>query len=136
MSNKIQRKSQKVNAVDNPTPANFVPPVRTTHVQQTFSGPVPPPAILNGYNEIVPGAAERILAMAEADALHRREIEAACISHEAAETKRGQVFGLTVCAMALGLCAFAAYIGQPWVASVVGGSTIVSLAVAFVQGRK
>jgi uncharacterized membrane protein len=36
------------------------------HIQQSYhSGPLPPPAIIAQYDEIVPGAAERIIQMAE-----------------------------------------------------------------------
>jgi uncharacterized membrane protein len=34
-------------------------------VAASFQGPLPPPSILRGYDEITPGAAERIIAMAE-----------------------------------------------------------------------
>jgi len=38
-------------------------------------GPLPPPAILQQYDTVVPGAAERIIAMAEGEVAHRRSIE-------------------------------------------------------------
>lgn len=41
----------------------------------TYSGPLPRPEDLAKYNEIVPGAAERILSMAEKEMRHRQEIE-------------------------------------------------------------
>jgi hypothetical protein len=34
-------------------------------VVASFQGPLPPPAILRGYDDFIPGAAERIIAMAE-----------------------------------------------------------------------
>jgi len=30
-----------------------------------FSGPIPPPAVMDGYEKVLPGAAERILKMEE-----------------------------------------------------------------------
>lgn len=39
---------------------------------EAFSGPLPPPEVLRGYNDVLPGAAERIFTMAEAQAEHRR----------------------------------------------------------------
>ena len=49
------------------------------------SGPVPAPEILDGYDRLVPGSAERIIAMAEADQRHRiameREAQASDIAH-------------------------------------------------------
>ena len=45
-----------------------------------FSGPLPPPQILSQYNEAVPNGAERIMAMAEKQSEHRRELEAKVIT--------------------------------------------------------
>ena len=44
-------------------------------MEEYHSGPLPHPRILNGYEEIIPGAAERILQMAENQASHRQKIE-------------------------------------------------------------
>ena len=44
-------------------------------VSQSYSGPVPPPAVLREYDQIVPGAAARILAQAEAQTQHRIKLE-------------------------------------------------------------
>jgi uncharacterized membrane protein len=41
----------------------------------SFSGPLPPPEMLRQYNEIAPGMAERIVAMAEEQSSHRRTLE-------------------------------------------------------------
>ncbi len=41
------------------------------HAQMEFSGPLPPPQVLGQYDEILPGAAERILRMAEKQQDHR-----------------------------------------------------------------
>ncbi|MBD0270576.1 MAG: DUF2335 domain-containing protein [Acetobacteraceae bacterium] len=46
--------------------------VRQEATATLHMGPIPAPAEFGSYNEIVPGAAERILAMAEADAAHVR----------------------------------------------------------------
>lgn len=45
-----------------------------------MQGPLPPPDILSGYDAIVPGAAERILAMAEKQNDHRIEMEQGLLS--------------------------------------------------------
>lgn len=42
-----------------------------TSVMSEFSGPLPPPSIMKGYEDIVPGSADRILSMAENQAKHR-----------------------------------------------------------------
>jgi uncharacterized membrane protein len=55
-----------------------------------FSGPLPPPELLARYNEALPGGAERIVALAEEQASHRRRMEA-----------RGQVLLFAVVLVAL-----------------------------------
>ena len=50
--------------------------VRQSITQAEFhQGPLPPAATFAQYDEVVPGAAERLLAMAEKDAEHVREVE-------------------------------------------------------------
>ena len=41
----------------------------------SWSGPLPPPKVLEAYDRLVPGAAERIMKMAEQQSEHRRGLE-------------------------------------------------------------
>jgi len=52
-----------------------VGPAHLAIQEHYHEGPLPPPAILKHYDAIVPGAAERIIAMAEGEVTHRRSIE-------------------------------------------------------------
>lgn len=56
-------------------------------VVRHYQGPLPTPAMLRGYEEVVRGGAERILAMAERQAAHRQAMES-----------RGQLFGFSLAA--------------------------------------
>jgi uncharacterized membrane protein len=49
--------------------------VVVTEISQSFSGPLPHPDVLRKFNEIIPGAAERIIKMAEDQSIHRKELE-------------------------------------------------------------
>ena len=44
-------------------------------IQGEFSGPIPPPNIIEGYEKIVPGSADRIISMAERQSEHRQKME-------------------------------------------------------------
>lgn len=103
--------------------------------QSTFSGPVPHPSILEGYERLVHGAAERILVMAESDAKHQQEIEFAALRAAEAEIKRGQIFGFVIGLTALGASMLALAMGSPAVAGVIGGTTVVGLVSVFIVGR-
>lgn len=63
------KKSTAVSKVKHPTPI-----IRTT-IEQTFSGPLPPPNILVNYEQACPGAADRIIRLAEQQAGHRQNTE-------------------------------------------------------------
>src|SRR4051794_22436827 len=49
--------------------------VRIAHEVAEFSGPLPPPSYLREYDIILPGAASRIISMAEAEQRHRHAWE-------------------------------------------------------------
>lgn len=100
-----------------------------------FAGPLPSPDILARYEQVIPGAAERILAIAEADAKHQREIELAALRAEEASVRRGQWLGFAIALFALTISVVALYLGSPWVAGIIGGTAVVGLVSAFVLGR-
>lgn len=103
--------------------------------QSTFSGPIPPPSVLEGYERLIQGAAERILVMAESDAKHQQEIEFAALRAAEGEVKRGQLFGFIIGLTALGASMLALAMGSPAVAGVIGGTTVVGLVSVFIIGR-
>jgi len=104
---------------------------------------MPHPAILNQYNQIIPGTAERILAMAEKNSAHKREMNAGVLAAEIdvdkrrhEEVKRGQAYDGVVVFLSFGVAALALLLGSPVTAGIYGGSTVVALAVVFVTGRE
>jgi hypothetical protein len=48
-------------------------------VSGSFSGPLPPPAILKAYDLVEPGLASRITGLAERQAVHRMALEKAVV---------------------------------------------------------
>lgn len=48
--------------------------------QSSYAGPLPPPGMLVQYNEAVPDAADRIIAMAERQSAHREQLETAVVN--------------------------------------------------------
>ena len=66
--------------------------VTTKIIQSEFSGPIPPPNIIKGYEDILPGAADRIITMAENQAKHRQQMEALMIHSESRDGLLGILF--------------------------------------------
>lgn len=61
-----------------------------------YSGPLPPPAVLQRYDQVVPGAAERILRMAEGQSKHRQELEKTVVRSGSRDSLLGIVSGVVV----------------------------------------
>ena len=127
MSKRNKNKQTKTSAKPQPSAQSITHQV----TNQKFSGPIPPPSILEGYEIILPGAAERILQMAEGDASHQRDMENKAIKATMSEVRVGQVFGLIVSLSALALAGVAVIYSQPWVAGILGSGTLVGIITAF-----
>lgn len=65
-------------------------------IASRFSGPLPSPDVLEGYERTLPGAADRIIAMAERQNVHRINMERRMVSSDVAVRARGQLFGLVI----------------------------------------
>ena|SRR5260221_13330559 len=65
-------------------------------IKKSFSGPLPPPDVFRGYENVLPGSAERILKMAENQSEHRMGMESRVTAEEQRQGKRGQHYGLIV----------------------------------------
>jgi uncharacterized membrane protein len=99
------------------------------------SGPLPPPESLARYNEIVPGAAERILRMAETQSDHRKQLENRTVDSQIRQSDRGQWLAFAIAIAFLIGAVITALYGHDTVAGILGGATVVSLAGAFIAGK-
>ncbi len=86
--------------------------------QQVWSGALPRPEDFARFNEVVPGAAERILTMAEAEQRHRIDLERQIVPGNMNAGRRGQWLGAAISVIALLLAAVTAMRGAPWQVSV------------------
>lgn len=101
----------------------------------SFTGPLPPPDVLTKYNDALPGAAERIVAMAERQSAHRQEIEKTVIGSNAFVQKVGPFLGFIVAMTVVGGGLYLIAHGQ----SLYGLSAVIaalaSLAGVFIYGK-
>ena len=102
---------------------------------EAFEGPIPPPAVLEAYERLVPGAAERILKMAENQSNHRQEIEKIVVRAGARDSLLGVVVACVVVICSFGWSAYALSKGQSAKAVAVVISTVAGLAGVFVYGK-
>lgn len=68
---------------------------------QVYSGPIPSANELRKYEEVVPGAADRILKMAEEQSRHRRKMESEMLQASIRAERIGQILGFMIFLTAL-----------------------------------
>jgi uncharacterized membrane protein len=104
------------------------------HQSQSFSGPLPPPEILRRFDEVVPGAAERLLRMAEEQSTHRKDLERKVIESDIERSRWGQILGFVIAIVGLGASALIAIYGNAIAGSIIGVGTLASLVGVFMYG--
>lgn len=113
----------------------LVSAIHSLVVQYSYSGPVPPPEILEKYKSSVADGPERIMGMAERQSAHRIRIESLVIGKQQLQSQVGQwmafVIVLVLAAMAYSL----AMNGQTAVAITIFSATIVGVAALFITGK-
>jgi uncharacterized membrane protein len=132
-------------------PAELRPDARKLVTLATgFSGPTPPPAVLEEYERLVPGSACRFLddyfSQRTAEAEHRRSLQAKQLEYAHEERvswldtvnetrKRGQRFALIVALVVASAGTIALLQGQATAAAVIIGSGIASSIAAMLLGQ-
>lgn len=92
-----------------------------------YSGPLPSPAMLQGYENTHKGLADRIVAMAEKEQLHRHNLEGRSVQGSISKDKRGQRYALLVTCLVTAIGGSLIYMGHPVWGSIYGGATLVAL---------
>jgi len=88
---------------------------------KTFSGPLPPPEAFEKYDLIVPGAAERILTIAESEQRHRHGWEDNHLRWDGITNIVALTFGWLLSLLLAGGAIYCATIHEPWVAGALTG---------------
>jgi uncharacterized membrane protein len=108
-----------------------------------FGGPLPPPQILEAYERACPGAAHRIIELAEAQSEHRRRMEdkalegqISAIGMQFRESRRGQIFAFCISAFFLACGSVVVLYGHPWPGSVFGTLGVGGIVTTFINGRE
>lgn len=127
--------------------ADESPEPQLTYQQQielTAAGPLPMPSSFGGYEKVLPGAAERILRMAEKEQDHRLQQEQKILDAQIQDAKESRdiekigarhaiVFALTVVVIAAVLF----YTDHTWGGGILGASSgLAGVVSALLRGRR
>ncbi len=88
------------------------------------------------YNLIIPGAAERILCMAEESLKYQQTITTAAISAQSADIRRGQWFAFLIAAGALGVGVVAILNGSPRTGAIIICTALAGGVGTFILSRR
>ena len=99
-------------------------------------GPIPPSGELERYNNILPGAADRIIAMAEQQATHRQAIEAIAVKTNARNSTLGVISASVLGIVTIAGGVFLGYSGHEWPGAVLGSAGLIGLASVFIYGTR
>ncbi len=114
-------------------------PPHSIRLEQTsieYSGPLPPPGVFEKYEKVLPGAAERILKLAEEQSKHRQTLERKVIDQDVRNSLLGIISALIV---SLGFIIASAYTtvkGHPFVGSLIGVGGLSGLVSVFIYGSR
>lgn len=136
-------------AIDSDRTPHAKPREMVRFQQVEMAGPLPPASEFGKYEQILKGAAERILAMAEKEQQHRHTltekhslIAIEARADESQHVKRGQVFGLIVSLSAIGAGALTSIIASihgsvagAIAGGIVGAGGLASVILAFLGKR-
>lgn len=106
---------------------------REIYIEQslTWSAPMPPPEVVQGYNEVIENGAERLFQQFELEAEHRRDLQRRAQKHNLIIALSGRTAALVFSLAALGVTTVALHWGYPWPAAIIGGSSIALVVAAF-----
>jgi uncharacterized membrane protein len=104
--------------------------------QVTYSGPLPTSAEFAGYERTLPGAADRVLAMAENEAVHRHQNEDKVITESLKLSHKGQIIGCAVVILSLAIVGLSIFFAQPTASIAPTIVAITGLASLFIGNSK
>lgn len=112
MAHRGKRRERRPSGVSPSAPESEAgSPVKVTASQSTeiFSGPIPPPEILEAYERVVEGSANRILTMAEEQSKHRKKLEEIVVHGGSRNQVVGMIFAFLLSLVIVGSGAFLIY---------------------------
>ena len=78
------------------------PTTVSASISTSYQGPLPPPEMLERYNQVLPNGADRIVSMAESQMRHRHGLESIVINGNVKAQSRTQLFAFLLGVLAIG----------------------------------
>lgn len=105
------------------------------HTQLSYRGPLPPASEIERFEQVLPGAADRLLKMAEGNAGHRQHLEKTVVEGNVKAQARGQWFAFTLALLVLAVGCWLLIEGRATLGLWLMLADLVVLAGVFFTGR-
>jgi uncharacterized membrane protein len=105
-------------------------------MEASFSGPLPPPAMLETYNQLIPDGANRMMALVEQQTAHRLALEDKIVESKIKIATRGQAIAAFLSSCLIVAAVYLGMHGHDWLGASLGVTTIIALAVIFALGKE
>ncbi len=137
-SNQAERIAPKAGGTHSEQTATGQPgPISQVSLLATsYHGPIAPPEVLQGYENLVPGSAARFFDLFESQARHRMEMESRALSNDNHRSWAGLLFGFIVALSAIISGAVAVVLGHDAAGATIATGSIVALVSVFVYGSR
>jgi uncharacterized membrane protein len=101
---------------------------------EAYKGPLPPPKVLREFDEVVPGSAERIIALMERQADHRMHLEKCVVEGDNRRANWGIVTATSITILVLATSTVLIVFGYGLYGTILGAVDLVALASVFIYG--
>lgn len=115
--------------------AQVVAQVVSIFEQERFSGPIAHPRHLREYENILPGSAERIIAMAESNLDHRQRMQDKAIQADIDDTRSGRNLGFAAFCLLIVCAMICVALGEIVAAGFFLGAAAIGAVGRFIDGR-
>lgn len=104
--------------------------------EEYFSGPLPPPEILSGYEQIEQGLASRIVSMAEREQSHTHAMDRRLLRNEYLSDHAGRIAAVVVAVLFLAGSVWLIDRGHAWPGLALGTIDLAALVSVFIYGKR
>ena len=105
-------------------------------VIQSFSGPLPHPSVLSGYDKVCPGAADRIIQMTEKQIAHRHEMENYFLKAHSRNSWLGIIFAF-ILGIVIILGGIVCVLNDKQISGIIfGGTGLAAVIFSFINGTR
>ena len=103
---------------------------------KSFNGPLPAPEDFQQYEQVLPGAADRILSMAEKQLSHRTDLEKEIVAKNFRQSSTGQYIGASLALLCIAVAFWLGMNGHDWLAGIIASTTVIGIITVFVLNQR